>query len=266
MYEQWHGGPTMRTRTRLAAGMLLIAAPAWAGTSLIAGQPLEYNHPYKCKGERIIVAHCRDEDDASYCQTVYPDRPFVNGNQVAPIEMRGDIAVKLNACNEAASAPAPKSGKAAAAASVSVSPPGVTASASWMWMDYSKNMAIFFRKDGIKRSGGSARAWFTAVYSKAQDISPTIKGVRFFQFLYTADCAKGTFVDTAQVFFNDDGELIHSGTGKLAPAKPEAGTFADEQLNIVCGKPQKLIASTPLDMDGLGLFLMYREVLDRDAR
>jgi len=260
----------MSLRTHAAAGLLFIAAPAWAGTSLIAGQPLEYNHAYKCKGERIIVAHCRDEDDASFCQTVYPDRPFVNGNQVAPIEQRGDIVAKLNACNQTASAPkanAPASAASSAAAQgKAVSPPGVTASASWMWMDYSDNMAIFFRKEGIKRGSGQARAWFTAVYSKPQDISPTIKDVRFFQFLYTADCAKGTFVYTDQAFFNDDGELIHSGTVNLAPAKPEAGTFADEQLNIVCGKPQKLIATTPLDMDGLGLFLMYREVLDRQAR
>jgi hypothetical protein len=260
----------MLKKSRAATGLLFIAAPAWAGTSLIAGQPLEYNHAYKCKGERIIVAHCRDEDDASFCQVVYPDRPYVNGNQVAPVEARGDVIREINACNKTASAPAQPpahaSVPAAAKGKAAVTPPGVTANASWMWMDYSENMAVFFRKEAIKRSGGSAQAWFTAVYSKTQDISPTIKGVRFFQFLFRADCAKGTFVDTAQAFFDDDGQLIHTGALNLAPTKPEAGTFADEQLHVVCGKPQKLIAGQPLDMDGLGLFLMYREVLDRDAR
>src|SRR6185369_8067931 len=101
-----HGGTHMSLKTLAAAGFLFVAAPAWAGESLVGGQALEYNHAYRCKGERIIVAHCRDEDDSSYCQTVYPDRPFVNGMQVAPVEMRGDVVARLSACAQTASAPA----------------------------------------------------------------------------------------------------------------------------------------------------------------
>src|SRR5690348_12354077 len=98
----------MRRKNALAAGLLFTAAPA-AAQSLVGGQALQYNHAYRCKGERIVVIRCRDESDSSYCQSVYPDRPYVNGNQVAPVEMRGEIVAKLNACNQVASAPEARS-------------------------------------------------------------------------------------------------------------------------------------------------------------
>ena len=44
------------------------------------------------------MARCRDDNDSSYCQVVYPDHPEQNGNQVAPVEMRGDIVAKLDSC------------------------------------------------------------------------------------------------------------------------------------------------------------------------
>ncbi len=112
-------------KTLAAGGLLFVATPAWTSESLVAGQPLEYNHAYPCKGERVIVARCRDEDDSSFCQVVYPDRPFVNGNQVAPIEMRGDIVAKLKTCSEAANAPAPAEQPASAVKDkAAASPPG----------------------------------------------------------------------------------------------------------------------------------------------
>ena len=124
----------MNDLRKLAAGCLVLGpAPALAGESLIGGQPLEYNHAYRCNGERIIVSRCRDNDDSSYCQTVYPDRPYQNGMQVAPVEMRGDVVAKLNACGQAASASAasPKAAAPTTAAPAKVKtayagkPPGV---------------------------------------------------------------------------------------------------------------------------------------------
>ena len=260
----------MSMRTLAACGLLFVAAPAWAGESLVAGQPLQYNHPYPCKGERIIVAHCRDEDDSSYCQTVYPDRPFVNGNQVAPIEMRGDVVAKLNACNQAASAPAQAPAPAPAAKSSyakASKAPGL-GDASWLMLGYNKEQATYFTKAGIKRTGTTAEGWFTTVYAEGYaDPSAGISGVEFLQARFRADCTKGTVATLEGAYFNDDGELIDGSVIPKPVAKtPKAGTVGDEQLNVMCGKPQKLMSSTPFDVDGLGLVFMYKELLDRDAR
>ena len=251
--------------------LLFIAAPAWAGTSLIAGQPLEYNHAYKCKGERIIVAHCRDEDDASFCQTVYPDRPFVNGNQVAPIEIRGDVVAMLNACNQTASAPAQAQKSAPAAAATSgpvhvnkgaVPVPGV-GQAKWWLLDYNHNMAVFFTKERIKRTGTSGEGWFTSLYADVQDISDTTKGVQYLQVLYKADCKGGTFTIKESAYLNEDGNVITGVTMDTPPKRPDPGTFAEEQVNVICGKPQKLITPTAYDGEGHELMLFYKELLDR---
>jgi len=173
--------------------------------------------------------------------------------------MRGDIVAKLNACSQVASAPhpqqsdAPKSNNAVAA-------PGV-GEASWWVMDYSDKEAIFFTKEGIKRSAGSGQGWFTAVYSKPQDVSVTIKDAQYLQILFTADCTKGTFVDRAGAYLDEDGNLIHASALNDPPARPERGTFADAQLNIVCGKPQKLREPAPLNGDGQVLIYYYQSEL-----
>ena len=260
----------MSMKTLAAAGLLFVAAPAWAGESLVGGQALQYNHPYPCKGERIIVAHCRDEDDSSFCQIVYPDRPFVNGNQVAPVEMRGDVVAKLNACNQTASAPAqaPSSAPAAKSSYAKASKAPGLGDAGWFMLGYNKEQATYFTKAGIKRTAGTVEGWFTTVYGDGySDPAAGISGVEFFQARFRADCAKGTFAMLEGAYFNDDAELIDGAViPKPVSKTPKPGTVGEEQLNVMCGKPQKLINSTPFDSDGMGLVLMYKELLDRDAR
>ncbi len=124
-------------------------------------------------------------------------------------------------------------------------------------MDYSKNQAIFSTKEGIKRSGGSAQAWFTSVYPVLKDVSSTIKGVQYFQLLFTADCTKGTFVVREGAYLDEDGKLIHASTLNGRPERPDKGTFAEAQRNIVCGKPQKLREPVPLKGDGNLLVYYY---------
>ena len=260
-------------RKGAAAGLLFVAAPAWAGTSLINGQPLEYNHAYRCKGERIIVAHCRDEDDSSYCQTVYPDRPFVNGMQVAPVEMRGDVVARLSACAQTASAPAQRtpsapvtsaaSGASAAKAGggmYKTQAPGV-GQASWSLLAVTDEMALYFVKARLRRTGTKAEGWFTIVYPELKDLTPAIKDVQFLQNDFTADCAKGNFAIRAGVYFNEDGDLVTGALLDAKPTRPTPGTFGQMEFNVLCGKPQKLFVNKVMDMDALGLVFIYKGFL-----
>src|ERR1044071_2886887 len=124
------GVRVMKLKT-LAAGLLFVAPAASAAQSLINGQAVQYNYAYRCKGERVIIAHCRDEQDSSYCQIVYPDRPYVNGMQVAPVERRGEVVAKLNACSQTASAPASRSPSDPARSSANSSAPSKSAAAPY---------------------------------------------------------------------------------------------------------------------------------------
>ena len=268
------GGERMVSPRTLAAGCLLfVAAPAWAGESLINGQPLEYNHAYSCRGERVIVAHCRDNDDSSYCQTVYPDRPFVNGMQVAPVEMRGEVIAKLNSCNQAASAPPAASAPAPSAAprksdyASKSKAPGLD-EASWQFLGYNDEEATFFTKSGIKRTGDTAEGWFTLVYAKSwDDSSAGISGIQFFQTFFSADCSKGAFALREAAYFDEEGNLIDGAViAKPSFKQPKKGSVGETQVNILCGKPQHLVAQKPLDGDGLLLFMIYRELLDREGK
>src|SRR4029078_501211 len=247
--EQRSGVRRMIDLRKLAAGCLLIgAAPALAGESLIDGQPLEYNHAYRCKGERIIVAHCRDNDDSSYCQTVYPDRPFQNGMQVAPVEMRGDVIARLNACGKVVSAPATSSSPAASPAKPKTTyagkPPGI-AKQSWQMLDFDEKSATFFTKARIKRTGNLAEGWFTIVYVQPKDIPNTqLTGVQYNQTRYLANCAKCTDRLAEAAYLDEDGKIISGAMigEDLSPfVQINKGSERWEQWNVMCGKPQETI-------------------------
>ena len=263
----------MKLKT-LAGSLLFVAPTASAAQSLINGQAVQYNDAYRCKGERVIIAHCRDEQDSSYCQVVYPDRPYVNGNQVAPVEMRGEVVAKLNACSQTASAPgqrnpgtpvqtnasksvAPKAAQKGAAA---IHAPGVE-KASWWLLDVSRDQAVYFTKGGIKRSGSKGQGWFTIVYPEPQDISADFKGVRFLQDLFVADCVKGTFAARFGAYLGEDGDEIASAELDKPPRKPTPGTLGEEEYNLICGKPQKLFVNKAMDTDGMGLVFVYEGFL-----
>jgi hypothetical protein len=263
----------MSLKTLAAAGFLFVAAPAWAGESLVGGQALEYNHAYPCKGERIIVAHCRDEDDSSYCQVVYPDRPFVNGNQVAPIEKRGDIVAKLNACSNVASAPTSPAAPAAKGSSTSEAgsyaktgkPPGV-GDAHWLMLGYNEEEATYFTKAQIKRTAGTGEGWFTLVYPKPQEMAG-MPGVQFLQTRLRADCVKGTFTVREGAYFGDDGKLLGGALiDEPEVNRPAPGSAGEEQLRILCDKPQELVSDKPIDSDGLGLLFIYTGFLQQDSK
>jgi hypothetical protein len=252
---------------KLAAGCLVLgAAPALAGESLINGQPLEYNRAYRCNGERIIVAHCRDNDDSSYCQTVYPDRPFQNGMQVAPVEMRGDVVAKLNACGKVASAPAAP--KASAPPGVKTAyagkPPGV-GKAGWAMLDFDERSATFFTRANIKHSGNLAEGWFTIVYVKPKDIPGTpLTGIQYNQTRYLANCAKGTDRLAEAAYLGEDGKIISgSMIGEdLSPVVPtNKGSVRWEQWNVLCGKPQETVNQLPLEGRGDLLIYYYHYIL-----
>ena len=263
----------MNDMRKLAAGCLLLgAAPALAGESLIGGQPLEYNHAYRCNGERIIVSRCRDNDDSSYCQTVYPDRPYQNGMQVAPVEMRGEVIAKLNACGQAASASAasPRAAAPVAAAPAKVKtayagkPPGV-GKASWHMLDFDKKSATFFTKERIKRTGNLAEGWFTIVYDKPKDIPGTeLAGIQYNQTRYLANCAKGTDRLAEAVYLDEDGKIISGAmiTEDMSPFVPtNKGSERWEQWNVMCGKPQETINALPLEGRGDLLIYYYHVIL-----
>ena len=254
---------------KLAAGCLVLgAAPALAGESLINGQPLEYNRAYRCNGERIIVAHCRDNDDSSYCQTVYPDRPYQTGMQVAPVEMRGDVVAKLNACGKVASAPPTPKASAAAAPPPKTAypgkPPGI-GKASWAMLDFDERSATFFTRANIKRTGNLAEGWFTIVYVKPKDIPNTqLTGVRYNQTRYLANCAKGTDRLAEAAYLDEDGKLISGAMigEDLSPfVATNKGSVRWEQWNILCGKPQETVNQLPLEGRGDLLIYYYHYIL-----
>jgi hypothetical protein len=79
---------------------LCVGSPAYA-QSLDNGEPLQFNHEYRCKNERVIVGNCRDSDPSSYCMVYYPDRtPAHPGYQVQKAEMLGVVLKKLSACSQ----------------------------------------------------------------------------------------------------------------------------------------------------------------------
>lgn len=89
----------VRLRCGVAA-LLFAGLPAYA-QSLENGEPLEFNHEYRCNKERVIVGNCRDSNPDSYCMVYYPDRaPAHPGYQVQKAEMLGDVLRTLSACSQ----------------------------------------------------------------------------------------------------------------------------------------------------------------------
>jgi len=244
-----------RVGTILVGGLVAVSGPAWA-QSLINGAQLQYNYAYHCNGERVIVAHCRDDSDQSYCQVVYPDRPEVNGNQVAPVEMRGDIVAKLDACTrpKGTSVASSQSNTPSGANDEMTRPatgvPGL-GKASWSVLDLESDHIELFAKAHLKRTGNLRPGWFTTVYPRPIDHPEVgINGVEFEQYRWEADCTKGLIRITAIAFFDDNEKLIKSTSGNSKWDKTEPGTFGDRKFRVLCGKPQALADKKPLVGDG----------------
>ena len=245
----------------IAAGLLLTGGPAWAGESLINGQPLEYNHAYACRGERIIVAHCRDNDDSSYCQIVYPDRPYVNGMQVAPVEARGDIIAKISACSapqktQVASTARKAPGAAVSTQSKAITPPGLGKS-SWLMLSFDDDSGIFFTRAAISHSAKTGTGWFTEVYPRPIDVA-TISGVKFEQIRYAADCAKSTIQLTGFALYDEDSKQLYAAAVTNRPINTvEHGKLGEAKLNVICGRKQVLIDEQPVVGAGRDIILHY---------
>jgi hypothetical protein len=254
---------------RLLVGVsIAVSGPALAGESLINGEQLQYNRAYPCNGERVIVAHCRDSDDQSYCQVVYPDRPEQNGNQVAPVEMRGDIVAKLDACTRPkATSVASSQPTAVKAKSVAqpVGAPGL-AKATWSVLDLERDHVTLFNKARLTRAKTIGSGWFTTVYPRPKDYPNfNLSNVEFEQYRYDADCAKGQIRLTAISFFDDDGKPIQSGAGSGKWDTVESGSFGDRKFKILCGKPQALAVKGPLVGDGTYIAIYTALMLDHQS-
>jgi hypothetical protein len=236
-----------------AAGVafLLISGPAWAGESLINGQALQYNYAYRCKGERVIVARCRDDDDQSNCQIVYPDRPYQNGMQVAPVEMRGDIVAKLDACArpKATSVASTEPTRSNAKAPSTAATPSL-GNATWSMLDMDDESATYFTSARIKRAGSSGSGWFTAVYSEPRDLSNDLKGVEYNQARYEANCVKRLLKMTDVAVYDENGKELAAGPlPNPTWDRVEPDSIGAYKLNILCGRPQPLAEKKPVTGD-----------------
>jgi hypothetical protein len=252
----------------LVGGLVAVSGPAWAGESLINGEQLQYNYAYRCNGEGIIVARCRDNDDQSYCQVVYPDRPEQNGNQIAPVEQRGAIVAMLDACarpkaaSVASNAPEQPSQINDRAPTQPSGAPGL-AKTTWSILDLEKDYLTLFNKLRLKRVANIGSGWFTTVYPRPKDYPDfNVSNVEFEQYRYEADCTKGTIRLTAMAFFDDDGKLIQSGAGSGKWDTMEPGSFGDRKFKILCGKPQPLAVKGAVVGDGTYLAMYTAAMLE----
>ncbi len=90
----------------VASGVVLAAISIFVPGA--CAQRLQYNVPYKCNGERVVVSHCRKDSDMSgfpattpnqdYCLVYYPDQPKRGGFTVQTAELRSEVIEKLQAC------------------------------------------------------------------------------------------------------------------------------------------------------------------------
>lgn len=258
---------TMRLKNMIAAGLLFVAGPAWAGESLVNGEPLRYNYEYHCNGERIVVGHCYDTDDNSYCQDYYPDRPYHNGFMIQPVEKRGAVIAKLNACARVASAQASSSSGSSVHLQVSHSP-GL-GRASWQLLDFDAGHADFFTRARLARKGDAAVGWFTLVLPHPED-HPDIQvsRVQFMQSLLWANCANGTYTVHEIAWYDTEGKLIPGSTYVFPnPSfkRPDPDSFFVNDINVLCGRPQVVADKGPLDGDGSFLLSYYLEQLRHPA-
>lgn len=241
-----------RLRNSFVAGLLFVGGPAWAGESLINGQPLQYNYEYHCNGERIVVGHCYDNDDNSYCQDYYPDRPLHNGFMVQPVEKRGDVIAKLNACAVAARAQSePRETRtvvaAPANAKTGATRRGAAASkapglghATWHMVDSDDDRVTYFTTAAIKRNGKSGKGWFTHVYSKPLDDGSGVFST-FVQALEEGDCTTDSLRLLQVAAYDANQKLVAEGpvpNQRLERVEPD--TINAEMLAVLCGRPQHL--------------------------
>ena len=264
----------MRLRKLLAGTLVFIAGPAWAGESLINGEPLRYNYEYHCNGERIVVGRCRDNDDDSYCQDYYPDRPYHNGLMVQPVERRGDVIAKLNACARTASAQAPSSSASVpslrtseAPASAGVKPQGL-GKATWRVLDSDDEKVVYYTAAGITRSGKSGRGWFTNVYDEPKDFGDGASGVTFMQSLIEANCTtKQTKLVQIAAYGTDQAVKAAGVMPNQSFERPEAGSITDDERSVICGTWKLSGAGAkPLVGDGQYLWQITRLMLALQRR
>jgi hypothetical protein len=242
------------------AGALSTVLPAVSAQSLINGEPLQYNHEYQCNGERIIVGHCRSDDDSSNCQVYYPDRPRHNGYMDQPVEARGSVVARLDSCAKSAGAQAQPDGEKERAPAPAA--PGL-GRASWQLLDFDDEEATFFTRSQLKRQGSAAEGWFTIVYAEPKDQPAAgISDIQFFQVRYSADCAKKTYALREGAYFDENGKLLKGAVIPTpTPQQASPRTVAEDQLNLLCGKRQPLADKRPLVGDGDALVLYYLERL-----
>jgi hypothetical protein len=250
-------------------GLVAVSGPAWAGESFINGHPLQYNYEYHCNGERVVVGHCYDIDDNSFCQSYYSDRPYHNGFMIQPVEKRGDVIAKLDACYRAqattitsTSAPTPIKARAPAAATPAITPPGL-GDAKWSMLYMDDEFAIYFTAAGIKRTETSGLGWFTTVYSEPQNYpAANISGVVFVQTHDQADCTKRMIKAPDLAAYGEDGKVVASGPDPNASwAKVEADTPGARKLNILCGRPPALASKIPISGDHKTIEMHYLQAM-----
>lgn len=257
-----------RLRYVLAAAMLTLSGVALAGESLINGDPLQYNHDYRCNGERISVGRCRDNDDSSYCQVYYPDRPYHNGMMVQPVEMRGDIIHKLAACTPPPrTQAAPRQVSTSVATTHAAAAPGLGQS-RWRALYITRESATFFTSvPATSRANSANIGWFTTVFAKPEDFPDSeVSGAEFFQGRQSANCAGESLALLQSAWYDENKKLLRGGVDPHPSFEPVSpGTLGAAKLNILCGRPQPLVETKPLIGDGDYLWFYYHARLDAES-
>jgi hypothetical protein len=227
-----------KLKLAVLAGLMLAAGAARAGESLINGEALRYNYPYRCNGERIFVTRCREPDDAAYCAVVYPDRPLRNGLTVETVEQRGDVVRNLAACT----APAAARPQAAAQPGASGSSPGL-GRADWKILYLDERIAGFFSPAGLRRGPGTGQVWMTDIFVQPVQIQ-SFSNVSIIQGLYVADCAANTTRLAAMALYDADGKLLFAAPNPEGkPSSPKPGAPSEKRLALLSGRPVQLYAS-----------------------
>ena len=247
----------------LAAATLAVSGAAIAAESLINGQALQYNHDYRCNGERINVGRCRDNDDSSYCQVYYPDRPLHNGMMVQPVEMRGDVVHKLAACTAPPQPQAaPRQTSTPVATAHAAAAPGL-GHASWRFLERTSEAATFFTDAAVDRRVTGARGWFTTVFVKPENFPEmNLAGVEFLQGRRSANCADNGLALLQANWYDDKMKLLRTTTiPQPSFQHVTPGTPGGAMLNILCRRTQSLAYDEPVVGDGMYLAAMFSSLM-----
>jgi len=153
----------MKIRWRIGI-FALVATLASATFGQSPDTQLRYRVYYQCNGERVLVDHCRKDDDGmgygpptkpqeNYCLVYYPDQPKRGGFTVQKAELYDDIVKKLQAC-----------GALAASQTKGTSSSGSTSKAYYdegskyyQAKDYSK--AIPYFREAVRLRPNDADSW-----------------------------------------------------------------------------------------------------------